>query len=128
MDIFQRKFYARLVAEISLHVLYAANPFFQDNHKGALFNRYFDIIIVQKNLPNLLVSGFTIVLQTAVGFILVSLYHPLFLIFNVIVALIIWLIWAVFGRRAIRSAVAASHQKHETAAWLQSLGAVEWLL
>ncbi|MDH3977681.1 MAG: ABC transporter ATP-binding protein/permease, partial [Gammaproteobacteria bacterium] len=72
--------------------------------------------------PNLLVSGFTILLQTVVGFILVSMYHPLFLILNTIIAFLIWVIWAIWGRYAIASAVEVSHQKHETAAWLQSLG------
>jgi ABC-type bacteriocin/lantibiotic exporter with double-glycine peptidase domain len=122
MDVFQRRFYARMVAEISLRTVYALNPFFQDYRQGALFNRYFDIVIIQKNLPNLLVSGFTIVLQAVVGFILVSLYHPLFLVFNVIVAVLIWAIWVIWGRRAVRSAVEVSHKKHETAAWLQNLG------
>jgi putative ABC transport system ATP-binding protein len=122
MDVFQRRFYARMVAEISLRTVYALNPFFQDYRQGALFNRYFDIVIIQKNLPNLLVSGFTILLQAVVGFILVSLYHPLFLVFNVIVAVLIWAIWVIWGRRAVRSAVEVSHKKHETAAWLQNLG------
>jgi len=33
------------------------------------------------------------------------------------------LIWAVLGRSAIRSAIALSHAKHNTAAWLETLGA-----
>ncbi len=122
MDVFQRRFYARMVSEISLRTVYALNPFFQDNRKSALFNRYFDIVIIQKNLPNLLVSGFTIVLQAVVGFVLVSLYHPLFLIFNIVVAVVIWIIWIIWGRRAVLSAAAVSHKKHATAEWLQKLG------
>ena len=123
MDLFARRFYARMVSEISLRSVYALNPFFQDYKMGALFNRYFDIIIVQKTLPNLLVGGFTIVLQAAVGFILVSLYHPLFLVFNIVIVAMIWLIWIIWGRRAIRSAILLSHNKHGAAAWLQGLGA-----
>lgn len=123
MDLFARRFYARMVSEISLRSVYALNPFFQDYKMGALFNRYFDIIIVQKTLPNLLVGGFTIVLQAAVGFILVSLYHPLFLVFNLVIVTLIWLIWTAWGRRAIRSAIGLSHKKHAAAAWLEGLGA-----
>jgi hypothetical protein len=82
LDVFGRRFYARMVSEISLRTIYARNPFFDDEGKSALFNRYFDIIIVMKMVPNLLVGGFTIVLQTVVGFILVSSYHPLLLAFN----------------------------------------------
>ena len=123
MDLFGRRFYARMVSEIALRSVYALNPFFQDYSKGTLFNRYFDIIIVQKAVPNLLVGGFTVVLQAAFGFILVSMYHPMFLGFNLAVIVAIWLIWLIWGGRAIKSAVAVSHRKHATAAWLEGLGA-----
>jgi putative ABC transport system ATP-binding protein len=123
MDLFGRRFYARMVSEISLRSIYALNPFFQDYSMGSLFNRYFDILIVQKAVPNLLVGGFTLLLQAIVGFVLVSLYHPLFLAFNVIVMVLIWLIWLIWGARAIRSAVDVSHSKHAAAAFLEGLGA-----
>lgn len=123
MDLFQRRFYARMVSEIALRSVYALNPFFQDYNKGSLFNRYFDIVIIQKNMPNLLVGGFTVVLQVAAGFVLVSLYHPVFLGIMVSIVLLIWIIWLVWGGRAIRSAVEVSHKKHATAAWLEGLGA-----
>ncbi|MCP5178582.1 MAG: ABC transporter ATP-binding protein [Pseudomonadales bacterium] len=123
MDLFARRFYARLVSEVALRAIYAVNPFFADSGKGALFNRYFDIVVVLKSMPNLLVGGFTIVLQALVGFLLVSLYHPLFLLFNLVVILAVWLAWIFWGRRAIVSAVELSHRKHATAGWLEGLGA-----
>ena len=122
MDMFQRRFYARMVSEISLRSVYALNPFFQDYSMGTLFNRYFDIIIVQKTLPNLLVGGFTIVLQAVVGMVLVSMYHPLFLALNIVIIALVWLIWIIWGRRAIRSAIEVSHKKHAAAGWLEGLG------
>ncbi|MFK8042984.1 ABC transporter transmembrane domain-containing protein [Congregibacter sp.] len=122
MDVFGRRFYARMVSEIALRTIYARNPYFDDRGKSALFNRYFDIIIIMKMLPNLLVGGFTILLQTVVGFLLVSSYHPLLLAFNTGIALLIWLVWFVWGRRGIRSAVELSHRKHYSASWLESLG------
>jgi len=123
MDLFSRRFYARMVSEIALRAIYALNPFFQDINKGALFNRYFDILIVHKTVPYLLVGGFTTVLQAAFGFILVSLYHPLFLAFVLVLIILLWVIWLIWGPRAIRSAVEVSHHKHATAAWLEGLGA-----
>ncbi len=121
MEIFARRFYARLVSEISLKAIYAQNPFFQDDGRGALFNRYFDIMIVQKNMPILLVGGFTVILQAGVGFILVSLYHPLFFAFNIVMILAIWVVWLVWGSGAVRSAIRLSHKKHQAAVWLQGL-------
>ncbi|MEO1080622.1 MAG: ABC transporter ATP-binding protein [Pseudomonadota bacterium] len=122
LDVYGRRFYARIVSEIALRTIYARNPFFDDTGKSALFNRYFDIIIVMKMVPNVLVGGFTIILQAVVGFILVSSYHPLLLAFNATILFLIWLVWIIWGRRGIRSAVELSHRKHYTAGWLESLG------
>ena len=122
VDVFGRRFYARMVSEISLRALYAADPYFEDYSRTTLFNRYFDIIIVIKVVPYLLVGGFTIVSQAIVGFVLVSLYHPYFLAFNLFVIFLLVLIWVIWGRRAMHSAVELSHSKHETAAWLENLG------
>ncbi|MEN7341335.1 MAG: ABC transporter ATP-binding protein [Pseudomonadota bacterium] len=121
VDVFGRRFYARMVSEISLRAVYALNPFFEDSGKGPLFNRYFDIIIVMKRIPYLLVGGFSILLQAAVGFALTSAYHPLFLAFNAVMIFLIWMIWLVWGRRAIKSAMDMSHKKHAAAAWLEGL-------
>ena len=123
MDLFARRFYARMVAEISLRTLYAVNPYFEDHGQGALFNRYFDIIIVHKTLPYIVVSGFTVVLQVLAGFVLVSFYHPFFMVFSLLCGLAVWLIWSFLGRRAVASAVELSHRKHAVAEWLEALGA-----
>lgn len=123
MEIFGRRFYARMVSEIALRSLYAQNPFFADDGRSSLFNRYFDIITVQKSIPVLMIGGFTLILQSGVGFALVSLYHPLFLAFNIIFVFLIWAVWIVWGRAAISEAVELSHRKHVAAAWLEGLGA-----
>ncbi|MDJ0979632.1 MAG: ABC transporter transmembrane domain-containing protein [Erythrobacter sp.] len=122
MELFSRRFYARMVAEISLLAVYAKNPFFGDARKSSLFNRYFDVINVEKAIPILFVGGFTVVLQVFTGFILVSLYHPYFLLFTLIMTATIWLIWLVWGARAVRTGIDLSHAKHGTAAWLETVG------
>ena len=122
MELFGRRFYARMVADISLRSIYAQDPFFDDTSRTALFNRYFDIVGVQKAVPVLFVGGFTVILQAGVGFVLVSLYHPLFMVFNMVLVGLIWLVWLLWGGSAIRSAINLSHAKHNTAAWLETLG------
>ncbi|MFN0025490.1 MAG: ABC transporter transmembrane domain-containing protein [Parvularculaceae bacterium] len=123
MEIFGRRFYARMVAEIALRAVYARNPFFVDDGRGPLFNRYFDIVIVQKMVPTLLVGAFTLILQAGVGFILVSFYHPLFLAFNAVIVALMWAVWLIWGKASIRSAIDLSHQKHLAAAWLENIAA-----
>ena len=122
MELFARRFYARMVAEIALISVYAKDPFFSDRKTSALFNRYFDVVNVQKALPVLFISGFAVVLQVAVGFVLVSLYHPLFLVFTLVVSALIWVIWLVWGAKAVRTGIDLSHAKHNTANWLETVG------
>lgn len=123
METFARRFYARMVGHIAIRALYAKNPFFTDANRGPLFNRYFDIVAVQKAIPVLFIGGFTVVLQAAVGFLLTSFYHPLFLAFNVTVIGLIWVVWLIWGASAVKTSVALSQRKHETAAWLEGLAA-----
>ncbi|KPF62044.1 ABC transporter transmembrane domain-containing protein [Porphyrobacter sp. AAP60] len=122
MELFARRFYARMVAEISLISVYAQNPFFGDVNKSPLFNRYFDVVYVQTAIPILFIGGFTTLLQIAVGFVLVSLYHPYFLAFTLVMIALIWVIWLVWGGRALRTGIDLSHAKHQTAAWLELIG------
>jgi len=122
MEIFRRRFFARLVAEITLRAVHARNPFFNDERSGDLFNRYFDVMNVQKAVPSLLIGLFTIILQSAVGFVVTSLYHPIFLAFNLVFILLVWIIWAIWSRGAMTHSVQLSHAKYHMAHWLESVG------
>lgn len=123
MEIFRRRFFARLVAEITLQAVHAQDPFFQDVRRGDLFNRFFEVMNIQKAIPSLLVGGFSIFFQAAVGFIVTSFYHPIFLGFNLLFIACVWLIWKGWAGKAMETAVALSHRKYEAAHWLESVGA-----
>ncbi|OYX64383.1 MAG: ABC transporter ATP-binding protein [Novosphingobium sp. 32-60-15] len=122
LAMFERRFFARLVAEITLRAVHAQNPFFVDSRKGDLFNRFFDTVVVQKSLTSLLIGGFTIVLQSLVGLVVTSFYHPFFLAFNAVLVLLVLIIWRVWASASLRTSVTKSHAKHATAHWLDSVG------
>lgn len=122
MSLFERRLFARMVAEITLRAVHAKNPFFADAGNGHLFNRFFDLMTVQKALPSLLIGGFTILLQSAVGLVVTSFYHPFFLGFNLLLVTVLVLILQLWTRGGIRTAIAKSHAKHATAYWLESVG------
>ncbi|QHL91400.1 ABC transporter ATP-binding protein [Sphingomonas changnyeongensis] len=122
MELFRRRFMARMVADITLRAVHAQNPYFADERRDDLFNRYFDIVTMQKSMPSLLIGGFTIVLQSTVGFIVTAFYHPFFLAFNLLFILVLWVIWQLWARGAMTSVVELSHKKYALAHWLESLG------
>lgn len=122
MALFERRMYARLVAEILLRTVHARDPFFSDARREDLFNRYFDLTGVQKAAPSLLIGGFTVLIQSAVGLAVTSFYHPFFLAFDLLLVVLVFLILAVWTGGAVRTAVGVSHAKHDTAKWLENVG------
>jgi putative ABC transport system ATP-binding protein len=123
MELFGQRFFARMVAEITLRAVHARNPFFGDERRVDLFDRYFEVMNIQKALPSLLIGLFTILLQSAVGFVVTSFYHPVFLGFNLIFILILWMIWRFWSRGAMTTRIELSHAKYDTARWLEAVGA-----
>ncbi|MEG3084413.1 ABC transporter ATP-binding protein [Sphingomonas sp. PB2P12] len=123
MALFERHVFARVVSEVTIRAIHAQNPFFADQNRGDLFNRYFDVVVVQKAVPSLIIGGFTILLQSVVGLVVTSFYHPFFLAFNALLVVLVLAIWLIWSRGSIRSAVGLSHAKHDAARWLESVGA-----
>ena len=42
--------FARIMAEVTVRAVHAQDPFFADRNRGDLFNRYFDLVVVQKSV------------------------------------------------------------------------------
>lgn len=117
----ERRIFTRVVAEITLRTIHARNPFFEDEQRRDLFNRFFDMIMAEKSLPSLLIGMFAILLEGTVGLIVTSFYHPYVFAFNAVLVVILLVIWRVWAHEAIWTAVRQSEAKHQTAHWIQSL-------
>ncbi len=123
MELFRRRFGARLVADITLRAINAANPDFADSQRISLFNRFFEMVSVQKSVPTLLIGAFALILQALVGFIVTSFYHPVFLAFNLVVVALVALCFWIWGKGAMLSSIELSHKKYAASEWLESVGA-----
>jgi putative ABC transport system ATP-binding protein len=121
MEIFERRFFARITAEISLRILYADHESLERVNREDLLNRYFEIMNVQKTLPALIVGGSTLLLQTIVGYLVVSFYHPVFFAFSIGHALLVYGVWRIVDRPATDSAIDISSAKLAMADWLETI-------
>jgi len=121
MEYYERKVYARLTAELSLKTIRAPHSFFEGGRNTTITQRYFDIITLQKNLPELMIDGFAVLTQMLVGFVLVSFYHPALFVFNALIVATMYLIWKVWGSGAKLTAIQLSHAKYSTAKWLDDI-------
>lgn len=121
IEYFQRHFYARNTVEISTRILKAKASSLSSVYTGDLVNRYFEIMTVQKKGAKLLVDGFTLLLQTITGMLLLAFYHPYFLVFDLILIGSLSMVWFLYGPRALETAVLESKAKYKVAAWLEQL-------
>lgn len=123
MELFKRRFYARITSEIVLRNIYVDPDFSLD--RTALADRYFEIMTVQHKLPLLITGGFALCLQTLVGLLLVSSYHPALLVFNVVFIFLIYVLWRWFSPLAISKVLALSKEKYAVAGLIEKLSATK---
>lgn len=121
IELFQQHFYARTTSEIAVKLINSNNKELVRRNGTELVNRYFDIMTVQKSMATLFSDGIGIILQTIVGTIILAFYHPYFLVFDVILVSVLYLVWALFRKNALESAVDESKAKYETANWLKEI-------
>lgn len=121
IELYQRKFYTRITCEMVENILGSHPREFQKTNGVELTNRYFDIMTVHKNVAKLLMDGFSVFLSGFVGLLLLAFYHPYFLIFDIILAIMLWLVWAFYGKVAIASAISESTAKYKVAHWMQEI-------
>jgi ABC-type bacteriocin/lantibiotic exporter with double-glycine peptidase domain len=86
-----------------------------------LMNRFFDILSVQKGLSKILIDFSTASLQIVFGLTLLSLYHPVFILFSFALVIIILIIFRLTGKRGLETSLKESKYKYAVAHWLQEL-------
>jgi putative ABC transport system ATP-binding protein len=123
MELFRRRFSARLVAEITVRAVHAEDPYFLDRRRADIFNRYFEMMTIHKSVPSLFVGSMSILIQAGVGIVVTSFYHPFFLAFNILSTIALLGVLFLFVRPGMRTAVELCHRKYDLAHWLESVGA-----
>ena len=120
-EIFQRKFFARMSADITLATIKARHENFEESNQTEFVNRFFDVITIQKSLPKILIKSFTLILQTIAGLILVAFYHPILLVFSLLIIISIILIWKSFCKKGFITKFYSSRRKYDMAGWLEDI-------
>jgi ABC-type bacteriocin/lantibiotic exporter with double-glycine peptidase domain len=89
-----------------------------------LVNRFFDTLNLQKGIEKILLEIPAAFIQILFGIILLSLYHPIFIAFGIVLVLILYIILATTLPKGFTKSLLASDYKYKTAGWLQELARV----
>lgn len=111
-----------MTAEITDKIINSRHDKFEESNQTEFINRFFDVITVQKTMPKILIKTFTLFLQTFAGLVLVAFYHPILLIFSILIIASITFIWKKFSTMAFITKYYSSRRKYDMAGWLQDLG------
>lgn len=87
-----------------------------------LLNRFFDIVFLQKGISKLLLDIPTASIQIIFGLLLLSLYHPIFIFFGIMLILILFLILRFTGNKGLQTSLEESTNKYKMAAYLEEVG------
>jgi ABC-type bacteriocin/lantibiotic exporter with double-glycine peptidase domain len=84
-------------------------------------NRFFDTISIQKGTSKLLIDFSAALLQIFFGIILLSLYHPYFILFGIFLIILLYIIFKFSYRTGLETSLKESHFKYKVASWLQEM-------
>ena len=86
-----------------------------------LANRFFDTLTIQKGTSKLLIDFSSALLQIVFGIILLSLYHPFFIVFGLLLLLLLYSIFKFSYNSGLSSSLKESKYKYKVVSWLQEI-------
>lgn len=123
VEIIQRRLFARVAADLAFRLPRVQASAF-DGHSGReLVNRFFDVVTVQKATAQLLLDAVGLALGALIGMLVLALYHPWLLGFDIVLLGLIAVTLFAIGRGAVSSSIEESKAKFGVAAWLEDLAA-----
>ncbi|MDB2606887.1 ATP-binding cassette domain-containing protein [Zobellia sp.] len=86
-----------------------------------LANRFFDTITIQKGLSKLLLDVPAAILQIVFGLLLLSFYHPFFIVYGILLLLLVYLVFRFTAQKGLDTSLDESKHKYEVAHWIQEV-------
>ena len=106
--------FAYRLPKISFNALY-------DEYPPEIANRFFDTLAIQKGTSKLLLDFTTALLQVGLGLILLSLYHPFFILFGIVLLIMLYMIFKFSFDKGLYTSLKESSYKYKVVYWLQEI-------
>ncbi len=86
-----------------------------------LANRFFDTLTVQKGLAKILIDFPAAALQIIFGIMLLSFYHPFFIIYGILLVVLIYVVFRFTAQKGLETSLKESKNKYKVAHWIQEI-------
>ncbi|RAJ11326.1 peptidase domain-containing ABC transporter [Arenibacter echinorum] len=117
----QQKIFTRASFEFTYRFPKIKMSELQNYYPPELANRFFDTLNVQKGLAKILLDFPAAVLQIVFGLILLSFYHPFFIVYGILLLLLIYVVFKFTAQKGMDTSLEESKRKYKVAHWIQEV-------
>ncbi|NBU81149.1 MAG: ATP-binding cassette domain-containing protein [Flavobacteriaceae bacterium] len=117
----QQKIFVRSSFEFGYRIPKIKFEELYNQYPPELANRFFDTITIQKGASKLLIDFSTALLQIVFGIILLSLYHPFFIFFGLMLLFLLYIIFKFSYNSGLSTSLKESKYKYKVVSWLQEM-------
>jgi ABC-type bacteriocin/lantibiotic exporter with double-glycine peptidase domain len=117
----QQKIFVRSSFEFAVRLPKIKSEELYNTYPPELANRFFDTMAIQKGTSKLLIDFSAAILQIVFGVILLSLYHPYFIVFGIMLIILLYFIFKLSYKSGLETSLRESKYKYKVASWLQEM-------
>jgi ABC-type bacteriocin/lantibiotic exporter with double-glycine peptidase domain len=121
IETIQQRIFVRASFELSYRFPKIKMMELRNYYPPELANRFFDTLTIQKGLSKILIDVPTAVLQIIFALILLSFYHPFFIIFGLLLLLLIFIVFKFTASKGLETSLVESKNKYKVAHWIQEI-------
>ena len=121
IETIQQRIFMRASFELSYRFPKIKMSELRNYYPPELANRFFDTLTIQKGLSKILIDVPTAILQILFALILLSFYHPFFIVFGVLLLLLIFIVFKFTARKGLETSLIESKNKYKVVHWIQEI-------
>ncbi len=121
IETLQQRIFVRSSFELSYRFPKITMQALQNNYPPELANRFFDTLTIQKGLSKILIDVPEALLQILFALLILSFYHPLFIILGLVLLVAIVLVFQYTVKKGVQTSLEESKQKYKVAHWIQEI-------
>ncbi len=117
----QQKIFVRSSFEFAARLPKIKQEQLYNSYPPEMATRFFDTLTIQKGTSKLLLDFSAALLQISFGLILLSLYHPFFILFGILLFLLLYFVFRFSYSAGLETSMKESKFKYKVANWLHEM-------
>ena len=117
----QQKIFTRASFEFTYRFPKIKMSELRDYYPPELANRFFDTLNVQKGISKILLDVPASLMQIIFGLLLLSFYHPFFVIYGILLLILIYIVFKFTIQKGMETSLNESKHKYKVAHWIQEV-------